>query len=92
VRQQQELFYGERYHASKFHACPDFAAIAEGFGVKGYDLGRTENPVAMLHEALSGSGPRLVNAPIHTHANVLPMVPPGAANREMLEEKEAAKA
>src|SRR5262249_12403047 len=30
VRQQQELFYGRRYHASRFHAEPDFAAIARG--------------------------------------------------------------
>ena len=58
VRQQQELFYGGRYHASSFHACPNFAAIAEGFGVKGYDLEHSNNPLVTLHEALSGSGPR----------------------------------
>ena len=35
VRQQQELFYGKRYVASRFEARPDFAAIARGFGIPG---------------------------------------------------------
>ncbi|MFN8644047.1 MAG: thiamine pyrophosphate-dependent enzyme [Candidatus Binatia bacterium] len=39
VRQQQQLFYGARYHASRFHAEPDFAAIARGFGIAAHDLG-----------------------------------------------------
>ncbi|MCX7047531.1 MAG: biosynthetic-type acetolactate synthase large subunit [Candidatus Sumerlaeota bacterium] len=85
VRQQQELFYGRRYHASRFHALPDFAAIAKGFGVRGYDLGETDDPMEMLNEALSGQGPCVINAPIAHEENVLPMVPPGAANREMIE-------
>ena len=36
VRQQQQLFYGGRYHASRFHAEPDFAQIARG-GFDGSD-------------------------------------------------------
>ena len=45
VRQQQQLFYGGRYHASRFHAEPDFAAIARGFGVAAYDLGAADDPL-----------------------------------------------
>lgn len=84
VRQQQELFYGARYSASRFHVETDFAAIARGFGVAGYDLGESEDPVKTLARALSEPGPALINAPIHFEEKVFPMVPPGAANRDMI--------
>ncbi len=86
VRQQQELFYGGRYHASRFHAEPDFAAIARGFGIAAHDLGDTREPLATLARALGTPGPGLVRVPIERAANVYPMVPPGAANRDMIEE------
>src|SRR5262245_1094162 len=86
VRQQQELFYGGRYHASRFHAEPDFAAIARGFGIAACDLGDTHQPVAELPRALRTPGASLIRVPIERAANVYPMVPPGAANRDMIEE------
>jgi acetolactate synthase-1/2/3 large subunit len=85
VRQQQQLFFGERYHASTFRAEPDFAAIARGFGVGAYDLGIPGDPTETLARALAEPGPVLVNVPIAADANVYPMVPPGAPNREMIE-------
>jgi acetolactate synthase-1/2/3 large subunit len=91
VRQQQQLFYGGRYHASRFHTEPDFAAIARGFGVDAYDLGAAADPLALLSGALRTSGPCLVNVPIAADANVYPMVPPGAANRDMIDAVATAK-
>jgi len=85
VRQQQQLFYGGRYHASRFHAEPDFAAIARGFGVAACDLGTAADPLASLAQALRAPGPCLVNVPIRSDANVYPMVPPGGANRDMID-------
>jgi len=85
VRQQQELFYGRRYHASRFHAEPDFAAIARGFGIVACDLGVENDPASTLAEALRHSGPCLINVPIAAEENVYPMVPPGAANRDMID-------
>ncbi len=85
VRQQQQLFYGGRYHASRFHAEPDFVAIARGFGVNAWDLGAARDPRAALACALAEPGPCLVNVPIAPHVNVYPMVPPGGANRDMIE-------
>jgi len=84
VRQQQELFYGGRYHASRFHAEPDFAAIARGFGITACDLDAAADPVAALACSLRAPGPCLINVPIDAEANVYPMVPPGAANRDMI--------
>src|SRR5262249_9114459 len=86
VRQQQQLFYGARYHASRFDAAPDFAAIARGFHLGAHDLGAAADPLATLAGALREPGPCLVNVPIAADANVYPMVPPGAANRDMIDE------
>jgi len=87
VRQQQELFYRERYEASRFSSNPDFAAIARGFGVRGVHIDPNDDPLAEIANALAGEGPCVIDIPIHTTANVYPMVPPGAANRQMISKK-----
>jgi acetolactate synthase-1/2/3 large subunit len=84
VRQQQQLFYGERFHASEFHAKTDFVAIARGFNVAAVDLGRVEDQIASLAQAFSEPGPCLIHVPIAAEENVYPMVPPGGANRDMI--------
>lgn len=84
VRQQQELFYGARFHASRFEFEPDFVTIARGFGWNAYDLGGSPEPIELLAEALGQPGPTLVRVPIPAEENVLPMVPPGAPNTNMI--------
>jgi acetolactate synthase-1/2/3 large subunit len=84
VRQQQELFYGERYQASRFNATPDFAALARAFGIRGIRLDPSADRLAQLAEALQGDGPCLIDVPIATTTNVYPMVPPGAANHQTI--------
>lgn len=84
VYQQQTLFYGKRLFASKYRSEPDFVKIAEGFGVPAVDLDKTDNPRAALAEALNAPGPCLIHATIDREQFVYPMVPPGAANTEMI--------
>ena len=84
VHQQQRLFFGGRFSGDRFRAQPDFAALARGFGVHAVDLGAASDPAGALAEALAGPGPCLINTPIAEDELVLPMVPPGAANREMI--------
>lgn len=84
VRQQQELFFDERTFASKFVDYPNFAMISQGFGVSGIDANLENDPFDTIAQALEKSGPCVVNVPIDWNANVYPMVPPGAANREMI--------
>jgi acetolactate synthase-1/2/3 large subunit len=84
VRQQQELFYRQRYEASRFQTDPDFAAIARGFGVRGVRIDPNADPLTQISDALAGEGPCVIDIPIRTTANVYPMVPPGAANRQMM--------
>ena len=84
VHQQQTLFYGERLFASQFKATPDFVKVAEGFGISAVDLDQAADARAALREALSRPGPCLIHASIDAEQKVYPMVPPGAANRDMI--------
>ena len=84
VHQQQTLFYGERLFASQFRSSPDFVKIAQGFGIAAVDLDASANPCATLMEAISRPGPCLIHASIDAEQKVYPMVPPGAANRDMI--------
>ncbi len=84
VFQQQTLFYGERIYASRFKGMPDFIQVAEGFGIGAVDLDKEDDPRSALETALKTPGPTLIHASIATHEQVLPMVPPGAANKEMI--------
>ncbi len=84
VRQQQELFYRNRVYVSKFDLQPDFKAIANGFGVAGYDLSEGRDPFETLAQLLRRPGPSVINVPIDNIENVFPIVPPGSANRDMI--------
>ena len=84
VFQQQMLFYGERTFASKIKGVPDFLTVAKGFGWQTMDLDSESDPVAALKKALSTRGPTFIHASIAMREQVLPMVAPGAANKDMI--------
>ena len=84
VHQQQTLFYGARLFASQFRAMPDFVAAARSLGIGAVDLDTALEPRPVLAEALARPGPCLIHASIDAAQKVYPMVPPGAANRDMI--------
>lgn len=84
VHQQQDLFYGQRVFASDFREQVDFVTIANGFGMTAYDLRRSTDPIETLAHAIHTDGPCLIHAPIDVNEKVYPMVPPGAANKDMI--------
>ena len=84
VRQQQELFYGKRYIASRFDLRLDFAAIGRQFGIRGFRVSEPGDLPRAVAAALSDPGACIIDVPIHYEENVYPIVPPGAANREMI--------
>ncbi len=92
VCQQQDLFYGRRIYASRFQGGVDFVAAARAFGMPALDLGSAADPAGTLAGALAEPGPCLIHAPIDLEAKVYPMVPPGAANRDMIEGEETSDA
>jgi acetolactate synthase-1/2/3 large subunit len=84
VRQQQELFFNGNYIASKFDSKLDFAAIGRQYGISGINLAEAIDPVKTIAIMLNEKGPCIIDVPTHYSENVFPMVPPGAANREMV--------
>ncbi len=87
VFQQQTMFYGERIYASKFRGVPDFIKVAEGFGWNTLDLdacASDDERRAALRDALAAPGPMLIHARIDMREQVLPMVAPGASNKDMI--------
>ena len=84
VRQQQELFYGGHYIASKFITNPDFAVISRGFGIPAFDLSKEADLIETLKKALAQPGPVLIDVPVRETENVYPMVRPGAPITEMI--------
>jgi acetolactate synthase I/II/III large subunit len=87
VRQQQDLFYKSNLIASRFMSDLDFVTIARGFGIKGINLSGISGWGEAIMEVLMQDGPAFINIPIHPELQVLPMVPPGAANYEMIGKK-----
>ena len=84
VRQQQEMFYDSNIYASKFITNPNFAAIGKEFGINSYNLDRLSNPYIRLTEALTEPDACLINVPIDHELDVMPIVPPGGANYDMI--------
>ena len=84
VRQQQSLFYGNRICGARLERPTDFVTVARGLGVEACSLAGCTDPLATLDALLARRGPRLVHALIDARELVLPMVPPGAGNHEMV--------
>ncbi len=85
VRQQQELFYQQRFVASLYSRPSRFVPIAQAFGIPALDLGEAAGPHDALARALSTHGPMLIRVPIAATQHVMPMVAPGRANTEALD-------
>jgi acetolactate synthase-1/2/3 large subunit len=85
VRQWQDLFYGKRYVATRLSG-PDFVKLAEAYGVPAVRAKYKEEAVQAIEQAMAEPGPFLIDFVVEPEENVYPMVPPGAALAEVLEE------
>ncbi|QNQ18316.1 acetolactate synthase large subunit [Kosakonia sp. SMBL-WEM22] len=86
VHQQQSLFYKSGVFAATYPGMINFMQIAAGFGLHTCDLNAAADPQAALQEIIDRPGPALVHVRIDPQQKVYPMVPPGAANTEMVGE------
>ncbi|WP_296967526.1 biosynthetic-type acetolactate synthase large subunit [uncultured Eubacterium sp.] len=86
VRQWQKLFYGNRFSDTDPNRATDFVKVAEAFGVKGLRINTNDEIDSVLDEAFSYNGPVLVDCRISKDSNVLPMIPPGGAHTDIIEE------
>nr|WP_061599580.1 acetolactate synthase large subunit [Streptococcus gordonii] len=83
VRQWQEAFYDGRTSESVFDTLPDFQLMAQAYGVKSYKFDDPETIVQDL-EVLKEDIPMFIEVDISRKEHVLPMVPAGKSNHEML--------
>ncbi len=83
VRQWQELFYDRRYSFTELPPV-DFVKIAGAYGIDGIKVESRDQVSSALKTALNTPGPFVLDFRIEREENVYPIVPPGAANNEMI--------
>ncbi|CZF84935.1 acetolactate synthase 2 catalytic subunit [Grimontia marina] len=85
VRQWQQLFFEERYSETNLSDNPDFVTLASAFNIPGKTITRKDEVIPALQELLASDKAYLLHVAISEEENVWPLVPPGAANQDMLE-------
>ena len=83
VRQWQEAFYDGRTSESVFDSLPDFQLMAQAYGIKNYKFDNPETLEKDL-EVILEDVPMFIEVDISRKEHVLPMVPAGKSNHEML--------
>lgn len=84
VKQWQELFFDGRYSETDLSDNPDFVALAAAFAIPGHSISRKDEVADALEAMFTWPGPYLLHVKIDDKDNVWPLVPPGAANEEMM--------
>ncbi|OAZ15546.1 acetolactate synthase [Lactococcus lactis RTB018] len=83
VRQWQESFYEERRSQSVFDVEPNFQLLAEAYGIRHVKL---DNPKTLADDLkiITEDEPMLIEVLISKSEHVLPMIPAGLHNDEMI--------
>ena len=85
VRQWQEMFHAQRYSEVYLaDSNPDFAKLAEAYGIEGHNVFDRETAQALIPEVLAKGKPVLLNFVVYESEKVFPMVPAGAGVDEMI--------
>ena len=85
VRQWQEMFSAKRY--SEIYLAdsnPDFAKLAEAYGLDGYNVFDRETAAELVPEVLARGRPAVINFFVYEAEKVFPMIPAGAGVDEMI--------
>jgi acetolactate synthase-1/2/3 large subunit len=83
VRQWQEFFYDKRYVATPLVA-PDFAALANSFGIRGETVTTRKDVIPTIESARKSDQTVLIDFRVEQEDSVYPMVPAGAALHDMI--------
>lgn len=84
VRQWQEQFYDHTYSQSDISVQPDFVTLAQAYGVPAFRATRPSEVASTLETALGTPGPVLIDMRVAREENVFPIVPAGAALKDMI--------
>jgi len=88
VRQWQQLFFEGRYSGTPLLG-PNFAQVAEAYGIPGLTVRARDEVVAALSQAIEAEGPVLIDFQVVQEENVYPMVAPGMPVHDMIRRPEA---
>jgi acetolactate synthase-1/2/3 large subunit len=83
VRQWQELFEDRRYSGTLLSG-PDFAKLAEAYGVCGMTVDQRADVDDAIARAWDHDGPALIDFRVEREVNVFPIVPQGKSLGEMM--------
>ena len=83
VRQWQEFFYERNYQATPL-LNPDFAKLADAYGIRSMNVKQRSEVVPAVQAARQHEGPVLINFHVEQEDTVYPMVAAGAALHEMI--------
>jgi len=83
VRQWQEFFYDRNYAATPL-LNPDFARLAEAYGIRSATVSERSQVVPAVQSARQHDGPMLINFKVEQEDTVYPMVAAGAALHDMI--------
>jgi len=83
VRQWQQLFEGRRYSGTPLTG-PDFAKLAEAYGVRGMTIDMASKVDWAIEEAWNHPGVVVLDFRVEREANVFPIVPQGRSIGEMM--------
>jgi acetolactate synthase I/II/III large subunit len=84
VRQWQELFWDKRYSQVDMGRWPDFVKLAEAHGATGLRFTDKTTLVDDIKAALATDGPVVADVRVTREENTYPMIPAGAAARDMV--------
>ena len=85
VRQWQELFYGKRYSEVDLEVQPDLVKLAEAFGAVGLRAEQPGEVRPVVEKAIGTPGPVVVDIVCDRYENVFPMIPAGAAIKDIID-------
>ncbi|MFZ5853970.1 MAG: biosynthetic-type acetolactate synthase large subunit [Chloroflexota bacterium] len=84
IRQWQEIVYAGNYHSSHLLG-PDFAKLAEAFGIPAWKASRPDQVDEAIRAAQAVDGPALIWFEIAEEQNVFPMMPAGKGLSDLIE-------
>lgn len=91
VRQWQEMFFDRRYSHTCLNIAPDFVKLAEAYGAVGLRATKPAEVRPVLEKAFAIKKPVVIDFQVNPHENVYPMVPAGAAIKDMITYEQAEK-
>jgi acetolactate synthase-1/2/3 large subunit len=86
VRQWQDMFFEERFSQIELtHHLPDYAALAEAYGGRGFVVEDEDDLEESLAEAIDCGRTAVVDCRVDPHEHCFPIIPAGASALDLVE-------